>query len=277
MFGFGKKKRAVEDSPIPAVEATESAEANTVSAEESKNLTAETRDPAESSAPAETVAKSSTYTEFSREDGPFDITEKSTAEGYLDFGSMKIKMSEGLNMRLDVEQKTQQMVAVTITDGNASLQVQAFAAPKTAGIWDDICTEIGESVREQGGTVEFTQGPLGRQLISKLPAKTADGRKGYRVARFIGVDGPRWFLRGVLSGDAAIKPEAAAAMEDVFRGIVVERGTDPRPPRDLLPMMVPESILQAQERQAQAEQQAKAPAQPNLEVPRRGPEITEIG
>lgn len=271
MFGFGKKKRAVEDSSVPAADTTESAESITATAEESEVTTPKTAEP------TETATENTTYGEFSRENGPFDSTEKSTAEGYLDFGSMKIKMSEGLNMRLDVEQKTQQMVAVTIAEGNASLQVQAFAAPKTAGIWDEICTEIGESVREQGGTVEFTQGPLGRQLISKLPAKTADGRKGYRVARFVGVDGPRWFLRGVLSGDAAIKPEAAAMMEDVFRSIVVERGTDPRPPRDLLPMMVPESILQAQQAQAQSAQQAKAPAQPSREVPRRGPEITEIG
>lgn len=274
MFGFGKKKRAVEDSSVPAADTTESAESITATAEESEVTTPKTTEPTET---AETATKNTTYGEFSRENGPFDSTEKSTAEDYLDFGSMKIKMSEGLNMRLDVEQKTQQMVAVTITEGNASLQVQAFAAPKTAGIWDEICTEIGESVREQGGTVEFTQGPLGRQLISKLPAKTADGRKGYRVARFVGVDGPRWFLRGVLSGDAAIKPEVAAMMEDVFRSIVVERGTDPRPPRDLLPMKVPESILQAQQAQAQAAQHAKAPEQPSREVPRRGPEITEIG
>ena len=58
----------------------------------------------------------------------------------------------------------------------------------------------------------------------------ADGA-GKRLARFVGVDGPRWFLRGVVGGAATSDVEAAAAVEDLFRSIVVVRGTSPMPPR----------------------------------------------
>jgi hypothetical protein len=57
--------------------------------------------------------------------------------------------------------------------------------------------------------------------------------------RFIGVDGPRWFLRGVISGDAAVNPEAASHVEDLFRSVVVVRGNTPMPPRDLIPLHMP--------------------------------------
>ncbi len=60
-----------------------------------------------------------------------------------------------------------------------------------------------------------------------------------RDARFIGVDGPRWFLRGVITGRAVTDPEAAAAVEDLFRSVVVVRGSSPMPPRDLIPLKMP--------------------------------------
>ncbi len=58
-------------------------------------------------------------------------------------------------------------------------------------------------------------------------SRPAEGQTGHmRLARFIGVDGPRWFLRGVIAGEAAVDPGAAAQVEDLFRSIVVVRGID---------------------------------------------------
>jgi hypothetical protein len=56
----------------------------------------------------------------------------------------------------------------------------------------------------------------------------------------VGVDGPRWFLRGVISGDAAVDPQLGAVMEELFRSVVVVRGTAPMPPRDLIPLHMPQ-------------------------------------
>lgn len=272
MFGLGKKKKAkAEETSVAATTAPEDS-----AVQESQNASKQEQDVSRPGAPSS--EDNLVSFEFDRSNGPWDSSEQDTDKGYLDFGSMKVKMSDGLSMRLDVEQKSQQMVAVTLTKGKGNLQVQAFAAPKSSGIWEDISREIADSVRQQGGTVEYSNGPLGRQLISKLPAKTADGRQGFRVARFLGVDGPRWFLRGVLSGEAAVNPESAAEMEEIFRSIVVVRGDDPRPPRDLLPMTVPESVVEAQQNNQQNQQtESAAESSKSRQVPRRGPEITEIG
>jgi hypothetical protein len=60
-------------------------------------------------------------------------------------------------------------------------------------------------------------------------------------ARFFGVNGPRWFLRGVLSGPGAERTGSGApsALEDAFRSVVVVRGNEPMPVREALPLSLP--------------------------------------
>ena len=99
--------------------------------------------------------------------------------------------------------------------------------------------QIREQVRTQGGRVEEREGPLGHELLAEVPVSAADGSTGKRLARFIGVDGPRWFLRGVIGGAGAADAGAAAKVEDLFRSIVVVRGGSPMPPRDLIPLKMP--------------------------------------
>jgi hypothetical protein len=43
----------------------------------------------------------------------------------------------------------------------------------------------------------------------------------------------------VISGKGAVDPAAGAEIEDLFRSVVVVRGTSPMPPRDLIPLHVP--------------------------------------
>jgi hypothetical protein len=76
-----------------------------------------------------------------------------------------------------------------------------------------------------------------------------------RPARFLGVDGPRWFLRAMITGPAAADPEAAAVLEDVFRDIIVVRGHEPMPVREQLPLALPPQAA-AQVAQQQAARQA---------------------
>jgi hypothetical protein len=208
--------------------------------------------------------------------GPFDVSEVSSRDGYVDLGALLITPSEGLQLRLEVEEATQRVVAVTMDLNGSSLQLQAFAAPKTEGLWDEIREQIGQSVGSQGGQVEEVQGAFGTELIAKLPAGAQDGSQGYRVARFIGVDGPRWFLRGVLGGAAAMEREAAASLESLFRKIVVIRGDSPMPPRDLLQLRLPKD---ASPTPPPVDTELAGPelAGPEFKGPERGPEITQIG
>jgi hypothetical protein len=201
-----------------------------------------------------------------RSSGPFDESEIGSRDGYVDLGALLITPSEGLQLRLEVEEATQRVVAVTLDLNGSSLQLQAFAAPKTEELWDEIRGQIGQSVGAQGGQVEEIEGTFGTELVAKLPAGLPDGSQGYRVARFIGVDGPRWFLRGVLGGAAALEREAAEPLEALFRQVVVIRGDSPMPPRDLLQLRLPKDATTT-----------PPPAAPNLQEPERGPETTAIG
>lgn len=137
--------------------------------------------------------------------------------------------------------------------------MHAFAAPRTSGIWDEVRAEITSGILGAGGLVEEADGPFGLELRARIPQ---DG-KVLQPARFVGVDGPRWFFRAILLGDAAVPGEGASAIEDVVRNVVVVRGDAAMAPREQLPMHVP------------GQDSAASPsAAINPFV--RGPEITEI-
>lgn len=173
--------------------------------------------------------------------GPLDEAEANAVRPYVDLGGVKILPREGLQLRLEVEESSQRVVAVGLDYASSTLQVQPFAAPRSTGLWHEIRHQISEQIAKQGGTTKLAAGTFGPELLAEIPA-AAPGQPGSkRLARFIGVDGPRWFLRGVISGDAVVKPEAAALIEDLFRSIVVVRGNTPMPPRDLIPLTIPQS------------------------------------
>ncbi len=175
-----------------------------------------------------------------REDsGPFDESEVNPVRPYIDLGGLKVLPREGLNLRLEVEEKTKRIVAVGLDYEESTLQVQPFAAPRSSGLWDETRDQLREQVKGQGGRVEERDGPLGPELLAEVPTADAENGKARRIARFVGVDGPRWFLRGVIGGSGASDPEAAARVEDLFRSLVVVRGQNPMPPRDLIPLKMP--------------------------------------
>lgn len=170
--------------------------------------------------------------------GPFDEIEVSGVRPYVDLGSLKLVPREGLNLRLEVEEGTGRVVAAALDFRGSTLQVQPFAASRSAGLWGEFRSQLGEQVKKQGGHVEELTGVLGPELSCRVPVSTPNG-PGFQDVRFIGVDGPRWFLRGVIAGPAAINVEQGEAMMDLFRSIVVVRGQAPLPPRELLPLRVP--------------------------------------
>lgn len=191
---------------------------------------AEAREPAGKAAPEDRA-----------DAGPFDASEVNPVRPYIDLGGLKVLPREGLNLRLEVEEKTKRIVAIGLDYADSTLQVQPFAAPRSSGLWDETRDQLRDQVRAQGGRVEEREGPLGAELLAEVPAADAEGGTSKRLARFVGVDGPRWFLRGVIGGKGAGDPEAAAKVEELFRSLVVVRGQNPMPPRDLIPLKMPSS------------------------------------
>ena len=106
----------------------------------------------------------------------------------------------------------------------------------------------------------------------RVPVRTSDGRTGHQTQRFVGVDGPRWFLRAVFQGPAAHDEAVAAELESVVREVVVVRGGEAMAPRELLPLRLPEAADGRRRRRAGAAEAER----PSLDPFTRGPEITEI-
>lgn len=229
--------------------------------------------------------------------GPWD----SEADGIprmerVDFGSVQVPIGEGIEIQVNVEAVEQdaqgnpvggRIVAITIVRGESGLQVQPFAAPKKNGIWDEVRRETAEEIKQAEGNAQDAEGPFGTELHGmvpvaipeemrdQVPPEIAEQGFGWQQVRFIGVDGPRWFLRGVLSGAALEDPEQAALMEQIFQNIVVVRGDAPMPPRELLELTLP---AEAQEAMATGEQSEEDDddGRPPLNPFERGPEITEV-
>ena len=198
---------------------------------------------------------------------PADVDAADNALPRLDLGAIKVPIPEDLELRLEVDEQGNVGAAV-VADEHSTLQLNAFAAPRRTGLWEEVRDEIRQALTDQGVIAELVDGDLGIELRARIP--TGDEKGTTTPARFIGADGPRWFLRGLLTGPAAIDAAAAKAFEDVFRGVVVVRGGEAMAPRDPLTLRLPPDA------QAQAAAAAGDPAYADLDPFERGPEITEI-
>ena len=146
--------------------------------------------------------------------GPWDVTdapERPESVGRIDLGSLRVPAVDGMQIRLE----------------------------NPGGIWDELREDIIAELGRAKARVRVDDGEYGSEILAHVPVRTPDGRDGTVAARFIGVDGPRWFLRGVLQGPAATDGAAARALREVFADTVVVRDGAARPPREILPLHAP--------------------------------------
>lgn len=195
--------------------------------------------------------------------GPYDIADAPSDElERLDLGALQIPADAGLEIRVEVGDDGQ-VAGITLVNPTGQMQLGVFAAPRNDGIWSEVRAEIKASISSQGGTVSEQDGEFGGELIGKLPAPG-----GFTPVRFVGVDGPRWFLRGMLAGGPADTEAAAAPFLHTFRQLVVVRGNDPLPVREPVPLRLPaqaaDQLAQAAAEQEQTEQEQAEQEQAEL-------------
>jgi hypothetical protein len=200
--------------------------------------------------------------------GPWDETDApNDGIARIDLGSLRLPALPGMDLRVDLNAQ-QKVVGATLRAGESLLQISAFAAPRADGIWDSVREDLAKSASGQGGSLREVEGPFGPELAGTIvaapppqPGAAEPPKPVRRPARFLGVDGPRWFLRGLITGPAAADPEAAGPLEAAFRGIVVVRGTEPMPVREQLPLTLPAQAAAQLARQQEAAG-ARPPADP---------------
>jgi hypothetical protein len=206
--------------------------------------------------------------EAPRPQGPWDSGDEAPARERLDLGALQVAIPQGVELRLELSPEGHVM-AVTLAHGESSAQLNVFAAPRTEGIWDEVRQEIADALNGGGGRASEGEGAFGTELRAIVPNEVPGQGVVHAPARFIGVDGPRWFLRALLTGPAATEDHAARVLLDAVRDVVVVRGDEPMPAREPLVLTMPPEAQQV----AEPEQE---PGAPTLTLPERGPEITEV-
>lgn len=188
--------------------------------------------------------------------GPWDRAETSVdeqEEGYIDLGGLVVRGVPDIELRLQVEDQEGTIAAVLLAGPESGLEVRAFAAPRHEGIWEEVRGDIAAEATRRGGTATELDGEFGTELMLSVPVQTPDGQQGVQPSRVVGVDGPRWLLRGTFLGKSAVEPDPEGPLESAFRDVIVVRGNEPMAPRDLIVMRMPP--------QAQAQLMAEAQAQ----------------
>jgi hypothetical protein len=197
--------------------------------------------------------------DFSTRDvGPYDVNDGVPDVPHLDLGALRIPATDGVEVRMqaDNEGTIQQVVLV---HNDSALQLGVFAAPRSDGIWAEVRAEIRKQLFNDGVAAEEVDGEYGTQLRARV--RTPDGLTDIR---FIGIDGPRWMVRAVFQGPAAVDPSVAQPLVDCLHGLVVDRGHEAMPVREPLPLRLPREVAD----QAQAAAAAGETANGTAPAPR---------
>jgi hypothetical protein len=207
-----------------------------------------------------------------RSAGPWDSASDYPEAERIDFGSLLVPVREGYDVQVFLSEE--EGISIAVVSGDSGLQLQPFAAPRSSGLWQEVLPEIAEEVAKAGGQSREREGPFGPELFARLvPQGAGDYPIPPQPLRFLGADGPRWFLRGLISGPAATDEDVARPFEDIFADVVVVRGDQPQPQRQALEIRLPDEAREVLEGQPEGQQggQGANPFDPF----ERGPEITE--
>ena len=243
LFGFGKKKKNREGEAIASQTEDMAKEDAQLDDESQQGDDAAAGERMTGQIPEET---SMTYEGRGEEYGPWDIDEDNAPDfdAYMSLGAFYIPFVRGIQLRIKASRADNTLLGATVTIGRSSLELEAFAAPKTLGLWDD----VREDLLEGNANAKEVPGIFGAEI--ELPVKLDNGK--VHTTRIVGVDGPRWMLRGIFSGPAAEDPKSPEAeiLNRFFSDIVVDRGEEPLAPRDLIPMAPPLTPNERRERDA---------------------------
>lgn len=170
------------------------------------------------------------------EPGPRSAEEVDSSLGYLDHGALRIPAVHG--MRVEPLGPLNQGVAagIRLVIDTSLVEIEAYAAPKSGGVWDSMRQSLRELALQHGAQVEEKATRYGVEHLVTIPVTMPDGGQGQTYVREIGHEGPRWVSRIKMVGQAAVDPQAGAEFERLIDRIVVVRGGEPRARLEILPV-----------------------------------------
>ena len=157
----------------------------------------------------------------------------------VDLGSLLLSNVEGLEIRLQVDEETEQIQSVMFAGAEGAVELRAFAAPRNGDLWDEVRPRIAAEYAQRGGTASQHEGRYGTELICQLTVRTEDGKTANQPSRVVGINGGRWMLRATLLGRAAVEPDVVGPWDAAIEGTVVRRGVGAMPAGAELPLTLP--------------------------------------
>nr|WP_277605996.1 DUF3710 domain-containing protein [Glycomyces sp. L485] len=172
-------------------------------------------------------------------EGPFDVADAPEDEvRRIDLGALRLPVPKGVGFQAQTDAKGN-ISQVVLTTGSSALQLLVRAAPRTDGIWEEMRDELTGQVTGQGGKVDVVEGRWGTELVAQVTTK-----KGTNSVRFVGIDGPRWFVQATFQGTRALEEDAAPELDEALRNVVVDRGSAAMPVREPLPLKLPPKMAE---------------------------------
>lgn len=185
-----------------------------------------------------------------REDGPFDITEvdlDADEISRIDLGVLVLTPFDGMQLQLQVDQQTNKVQAVLVLAEQSGIEIALFASPSHTSLLPQIRAEMLAATEQAQGQASLAEGPFGTEVRRVIPMQGPDGDQVFHISRTWFTEGPNWLLRGVLIGQAGMGEKLTGVGElllEFYSNLVVRRGSDPRVPGELIPMNIPESLVQ---------------------------------
>ena len=202
--------------------------------------------------------------------GPFDSRREDVADydltdfakGQVDLGSMLIPIPHSGDVQVEVGPDGPQAVHIATPFGR--LTPVAFAAPKSGGLWESTISEISSQFDPAEATVTVENGPWGKEILA-----VGDGG----VVRVIGVNGSGWMFRLSLQGPKGQVDELTQMGRALAARVIVKRGDQPMPAGDILPVVLPQELVQQlnemiEKRQQEAEAEERARQEANAAAAR---------
>lgn len=178
--------------------------------------------------------------------GPYDVTQIPDDIDRVDLGALLVAPVQGCELRLQVNEKTKEVGAVLLAGEDGGIELQAFAAPRTGGLWDEVRPQIAQDVTRRGGTATERDGRFGTELLCRVPVDPGNAASDVQVTRVVGVDGPRWMVRATFLGRPAVEPDDSEKWEHALSLVAVRRGDQAMPLATQLPFVMPPEARRAE-------------------------------
>lgn len=181
--------------------------------------------------------------------GPWDSTEKQVGDdpSYVDLGALLVRGREGFTLQLPTDGEGGDIGSVVLVTEDAAMELRAFAATRSGGLWDEVRDDLIIEVERLGGHSDQLDGPFGPELHIRVPVEMPDGDEGFQPSRILGIEGPRWLLRVTLLGEAALNPSDEGLLMEALRDVIVVRGSEPRIPREALLLTLPDNAVMTED------------------------------